>query len=374
MRTNIFIPQKIKVGFQNRENTYTKKLAYVIYYDHKNKLRKEASWQGWRDEKIEPIDYDNEPLSGFVLNKKVGDYVSDWNHRQAYVRVYDPRGFEFEITIENLLYILENANSIKGKGLEGEFVYGWDGKELVLMPVDSPDYQEISSFNKLLHNKNYIKSKELIIGATYRAKDNQEWIYIGRFDLKDTKSERVETGRSSGYWSSPQYKYIYHKVSKGKYYFFVREEEYSWGEKYIKLLTLKSLGDKFIDVVSSECVENYSDLFDWLERQTEYSHRDESRDEWINYSLIEFEDRVKNTKFREGHWGSKFDFYTSPDQPGTIYYDLKTNQFYKLGNWIKEKSENEKIYIGDVVEVYNAYSPVYKNEYLENGKLYRRIK
>lgn len=28
--------------------------------------------------------------------------------------------FEFEITIENLLYILENANPIKGKGLEGE--------------------------------------------------------------------------------------------------------------------------------------------------------------------------------------------------------------------------------------------------------------
>lgn len=113
---------KIKVGFQNRENTYTKKLAYVIYEDHKGVLRKRASWESWRDEKIEPVDHDNEPTSGFVLNKKVGDYVSDWNHRQAYVRVYDPRGFEFEITIENLLYILENANSIKGKGLEGEFV------------------------------------------------------------------------------------------------------------------------------------------------------------------------------------------------------------------------------------------------------------
>ncbi|MBX4152430.1 hypothetical protein [Paenibacillus lautus] len=374
MKTNIFIPQKIKVGFQNRENTYTKKLAYVIYYDHKNKLRKEASWQSWRDEKIEPIDYDNEPLSGFVLNKKVGDYVSDWNHRQAYVRVYDPRGFEFEITIENLLYILENANSIKGKGLEGEFVYGWDGKELVLIPIESPDYKEINSFNKLLHNKNYIKSKDLAVGASYKAKDNQEWIYMGRFDLKDTKSERVEVGRSNNYWSSPQYKYIYHKVSKGKYYFFVREEEYSWGEKYIKLLTLKSLGDKFIDVVSSECVDNFIDLFDWLERQTEYSHRDESKDEWIKYSLTELEERVKNTKFTEGHWGSRFDIYTSPDEQETLYFDLKTNQFYKHGNWIKENSEYEKIYIGDVTKIYKQYSPVYKNEYLENGKLYRRIK
>lgn len=115
MKTNIFVPQKIKVGFQNRENTYTKKLAFVIYYDAKGKLRQETSWEGWRDEKIDPVEYENEPVSGFVLNKKVGDYKDGWNHRQAYTRVYDPRGFEFEITIENLLYILENTNSIKEK-------------------------------------------------------------------------------------------------------------------------------------------------------------------------------------------------------------------------------------------------------------------
>ena len=124
MATNIFIPKKIKVGFQTRNDTYTKKLAYVIYYDQKNKLRKEKSWEGWRDEKIEPEDYDNEPTTGFVLNKKVGGYQYHYDMRQTYVRVFDPRGFEFEITIPNLLYILENTSSIKGKGLEGEFVYG----------------------------------------------------------------------------------------------------------------------------------------------------------------------------------------------------------------------------------------------------------
>lgn len=130
----------------------------------KTKLRKETSWNSWRDKNIQDVDFINEPISGFVLNKKVGDYVSDWNHRQAYVRVYDPRDFEFEITVENLLYILENTNSIKGKGLEGDFIYGWDGKELVLIPTSSPDYVEISQFNKILHKKNYVKVKDLIIG------------------------------------------------------------------------------------------------------------------------------------------------------------------------------------------------------------------
>ena len=49
MKSNIFIPKIINVGYQNRSGTYTGKLAYVIYYDEKGKLRKEASWNNWRD-------------------------------------------------------------------------------------------------------------------------------------------------------------------------------------------------------------------------------------------------------------------------------------------------------------------------------------
>ena len=35
METSIFIPKKIHVGFQTRHDTYTKKLAYIIYEDEK---------------------------------------------------------------------------------------------------------------------------------------------------------------------------------------------------------------------------------------------------------------------------------------------------------------------------------------------------
>ena len=176
---SIYIPKKIKVGYQNRYDTYTKKLAYVIYYDEKNKLRKETSWNNWRDEKIEPDDFDNEPTRGFVLNKKVGDYSGDWgNHRQAYCRIYDPRGFEFEITINNLLYILENCDCLKGKGLDGEFVYGWDRKDLILIPVDSPDYKEIKTRTDKIQNGKKFKGKDLIIGATYLTKNNEQWIKL----------------------------------------------------------------------------------------------------------------------------------------------------------------------------------------------------
>lgn len=49
MKNTIFIPKKINVGFVNRDDTYTKKLAFVIYFDNKNILRQERSWDNWRD-------------------------------------------------------------------------------------------------------------------------------------------------------------------------------------------------------------------------------------------------------------------------------------------------------------------------------------
>ena len=182
MKTNIFVPKKINVGFQNRKDTYSGKLAYVIYFDEKGKLRKETSWNGWRDENIPNEIYDNEPTEGFVLNKKVGGVEEcwGWDPRKTYTRVYDPRGFEFEITVPNLLWILENCNCIKGKGLEGEFVYGWDGKELLLVPVDSPDYQEIQAKNKIIHNNEFIKAKDLVLGATYEMLNGERYVYMGK--------------------------------------------------------------------------------------------------------------------------------------------------------------------------------------------------
>ena len=49
MNNAIFLPEKMRVGFQKRDGTYTGKLAYIIYYDNKGKLRKENSWGRWRD-------------------------------------------------------------------------------------------------------------------------------------------------------------------------------------------------------------------------------------------------------------------------------------------------------------------------------------
>lgn len=206
MKTQLYIPEKINVGFQLRGDTYTGKLGYVVYWDDKGVLRKEKSWQGWRHkpgetktggrrvdgkwvrydgvygDEVAPQAFENTPTEGFVLNKDVGGVSSyrswGWNDRIEKVRVFDPRGFEFEIGIPNLLYILQECSSHKGKGLEGEFVYSWDRAELVLLPVNTKEYRECKKFTKL--QALTFSKKDLKAGYEYIDKNQKRYVYVGK--------------------------------------------------------------------------------------------------------------------------------------------------------------------------------------------------
>lgn len=177
-----FIPSKIKVGFQKRDGTYTGKLAYIIYYDNKGILRKEKSWEGWRDKSITPQEIENIPTEGFMLNRQAGGYKSDWNYRQAYCRIWDPRGFEFEITIDNLLWILDFCDCHKGKGLSGKFVYSWVGQDLVLLPECTNEYKVSSVITSKMVSKDF-KASDLKPGSLYRVKQAPRDWTIGYSDL-----------------------------------------------------------------------------------------------------------------------------------------------------------------------------------------------
>ena len=389
MKTNIFIPNRINVGFQNRNGTYTGKLAYIIYWDEKGKLRKETSWNHWINKEIPNEEYDNKPTEGFVLNKKVGGYSGDWgNFRQAYTRVYDPRGFEFEITIPNLIWILECCNCIKGKGLEGKFVYGWDGTDLLLVPVDSPDYKEIKAHSEKVNRCTYIDKDDLKVGATYIDKKNAEYVYMGRFDkyeycyLKDGKKfetyKRLENYcikngtppiRKSVY-------YIYKEDSReyasvGKYYCFGYYSSY--GSIYFKWI--KSVKDTFVDVVNEDCSEKYKEFYEELEKSAAFSPPDFTKNQIIPMSYEQFEEHAN-------HCCNTNVMYKS-------YDEYKKVTVKKIYNKDDEKDEF-KLFIGwDEVldmfpivgnhmipvtlrEIYDKMHPVYRVIYLANGNIYRK--
>lgn len=206
--SSLFIPQKIRVGFQHREGTYTEKLAYVIYYDSKGKLRKEKSWQTWRDDKIEPFDLENKPQDGFVLNKGIRRY--NWGHfgsNRSMIRVYDCRGIEFEITPENLIGLLMETNCSK-RGLEGEFVYAWSGTDLVLLPCSSEEYAD--AVKNTERQGKTISARDLKPGCSYTTKKGEEVIYMGRFpwfrwNLWDKKTRISQKKHVFAYPAKPKY-------------------------------------------------------------------------------------------------------------------------------------------------------------------------
>ena len=378
MATNIFIPKKIKVGFQNRSDTYTKKLAYVIYYDQSGKLRKETSWENWRDQKIEPEEYNNEPTTGFVLNKKVGGYQYHYDMRQTYVRVFDPRGFEFEITVPNLLYILENTSSIKGKGLEGEFVYGWDGKELLLIPTSAPEYQEMQKMATTLYSGESIKAKDLILGATYGTANGTAYVYMGKSDYWERERNSYDcknpwnTYRAREYdWLYPlddtwqkdickDENYRYRNINKGKRFWFIHVESGC-------IVSYSSISKKFYSVINSNVTEKFAEYQDKLDSDSNYSPIDYAASKIVPLTYEQFKKFAYDIPNNYSYDSSKYicTYIDGKFSDQSLYRLHGQNQWYV--GWQSTNSKPCK----SLKEIYEQLKPVTKETYLMSGKQYK---
>lgn len=215
------IPSKLKVGFNERTDTYSGKLGYVTYIDKKGKIAKFTSWEHWRSKEMDVEEYDNSPIEGFFLNKKVGGNKTGWNYRQTKCRIYDPRGFEVEISIENLLFILQECTSSKGGILDGSFVYAWDGSEMVLLPVESEDYK-LST--QLIEKKEKITAKDLKEGSAYKSKEGDCLIYIGKLEWCMWVWQEGEPYRSGHYMKQDSWQEI--KKSKMPTFIDLKSKEF----------------------------------------------------------------------------------------------------------------------------------------------------
>lgn len=215
---------------------------------------------------INPVEFDNIPTEGFVLNKKVGGDRYFWNPRQTYSRVYDPRGWEFEISIPNLLFILECTNSIKGKGLEGEFVYSWSGKDLVLLPCESENYKSSIKHTELQDKK--VSTKDLKEGYTYVNSKGNNLIYLGKLPIVKEVKDGEETYIKKDYYFGNR-KHVrtkYKSVIVNTFVFYNNNPKYTWDVryKYEKLTSISSIKSEVSNAIPenfAELVENYYKLF-----------------------------------------------------------------------------------------------------------------
>jgi hypothetical protein len=209
MQTNLYIPKKIKVGFQKRSDTFTGKLAFITYEDDKGVLRQEKSWNGWRDHKIQIQEFDNTPQSNFVINKDI-HRSGHWSSHSK-VRIYDSRDFEFEIELSNMIYILMHSDVSK-RDIQENCVFAWDGKSLVLVPVNSEEYQK--SLEHTRKQNVEFSLKNLVQGHTYSTKKAGDYIYLGYFDWCE---KTYSSFNHSQYWKSVGKKHIFYSETKNYY-------------------------------------------------------------------------------------------------------------------------------------------------------------
>lgn len=190
--SNLFIPSKIRVGFQKRDDTFTGKLAYIIYYDAKGEIKQFKSWDGWRDHDIDYVEFENTPRSGYIFNKGV-QRDGHWGSGRSVIRVYDPRDFEFEIDVDNLIGILMHSDVSKRDIVE-ECVFAWSGNHVILLPVNSEDYQ-----NGMVHTAKQSKTitnEDLTPGHSYSHKsETNTYTYIGYYDYFEPQNWKNSVAR-----------------------------------------------------------------------------------------------------------------------------------------------------------------------------------
>ena len=179
------IPKNIFVGVKAQK-------GFVTYKDG-SKIAKEVSFNNWVGNG-EKKDFENIPTSGFKLVGCVGGQGGSWYsyNRRAWAIIKDPRGFEIEITFDNLLWVMSQITHDVDKGFIGEFVYGWDGKDLMIVPTTSKDYQ----YTLTIQKTDKVKLSECEVGKWYKYPNESPMLYLGYLYLiKDyvrTKSDDNE--------------------------------------------------------------------------------------------------------------------------------------------------------------------------------------
>lgn len=258
MRTDLFISKRIHVGFCKRDGTYSGKLAYVTYEDNKGKMRKEVSWNNWRDKNIPVEVYDNEPLAGYVIHKSINQYAY-WTGKRTAVRIYDPRGFEFEISLNNLVSLISHANLIDGE-IQEKCIFAQMGADLVLLSTNSEIYKEAVSYTERQDDK--VAAKDLKPGYIYlkrKGEDNQ-YIYIGYYDtyVWEEDKEYREDQRRHRYYNN----YMYVHAHKKKRHVFINVNIVDKDDTRWRRAFQWPSVSTFAQCISDEPVENFEKIRD----------------------------------------------------------------------------------------------------------------
>jgi hypothetical protein len=192
--STIKIPQQVYVGFQGRRTVDEVPLGFMTpYEDTAAGKKRQATVDDWAKpshyqtdvKAFNSIIIDNKPMVGFKIGRAIRR-SSSFGGTSTVVRIEDPRGFELEIGVENLVMLL-NANIMEDCELMQECLWGREGARNILLPINSEPYKEYLQTQELINNK--VSLKDVQIGDVVKILGGKEGMYLGGMHFATRTSE-----------------------------------------------------------------------------------------------------------------------------------------------------------------------------------------
>ena len=245
------------------------------------------------------------------------------------------------------MFILQETNSIKGKGLEGEFVYSWDGKDIVLLPVGSNDYKACTNFTDLQSKK--VSAKDLKIGATYQTKREEKLVYLGKYDYYIQKYQRSKDRNIGSFYQTNVTKsYIFYSLT------------------YKSIVPLSSLVT-IAQCINDNCIDNYAELMQiW-------------NDDKCSSSIVEIIETPAKIKLKPLEDYERCTIESNPEYSGQYGHNLDGSFFIK-----NKENDYTKVYFNPQAEwsgyynssnrkcVFTGYTISYYENYILSNNILKK--
>lgn len=225
----IKIPTKVYVGFQNRPSSDDVPLGFMTPWGEDEAARKRiATVDNWargygNTEKVEPVTLNNIPMTGFRISRAVRRSGGWGSSNATFVRVEDPRGFELEISVQNLLMLMDN-NITQDAEIIQECIWGRDGGNNILLAVNSQPYLDATENTR--RSASRVSAKEVKPGFEVTLENGDRGFYYGivnailkkdgnlhlsakRYHLMRIKNADGELVDFSLYKSCPKFSYVH---------------------------------------------------------------------------------------------------------------------------------------------------------------------
>lgn len=224
----VIIPKELYAGFVIRYNHHQEidyKLAFLVEYDDtensRNRINAVGKWErdkNYLNKNKEPIPseiYTNDLISGFKVTNPIKR--GSWRDSTIVWQITDPRGFDFQITSNNMAYILDTCTIVNGV-IQEKCIIGID-RSVLLLPENSQPYKD-AVVNTDIYNKDAIPIKDLKPGDVFQTKGKWGGTFIGRYHYAGFNSLQltVDCSRVKKNFYYDEYHKYYKNLSSDQIY------------------------------------------------------------------------------------------------------------------------------------------------------------